>query len=185
MQKQKESLILYLPVAGLVLLVLLLYLPLIPVLFGLPFMDKTTMLLTFAIAVFAAIEGYSTFSRTSMELKREKIEDARNELEKAYGPIYTLLNKVRGASQTKDSFWLDFDERKRLDEIMATYPFMFPPEINALWQDRIRNLGSLLQTTNLKSSDFEGSLGVYLELRNLINEEYARRVKSYRDLLGN
>ena len=110
---QKESWLVYIPILGLVILVLVLYFPQltgysghISVLSDLTFMDKTTLLLTFALASFAAVEGFSTFKRASMESKRDQIEDARNELEKAYGPLYTLLNKP--AKSENSAFWLDF-----------------------------------------------------------------------------
>jgi hypothetical protein len=144
-------------------------------------MDKTTLLLTFALASFAAVEGFSTFKRASSESKRDQIEDARNELEKAYGPLYTLLNKP--AKSENSAFWLDFEERRRINEIIATYPFMFPSQIIKVWQEKIRNLASALETSDLKSAKYEVNLEVYLELRNLINEEYNRRVKNYRELL--
>jgi hypothetical protein len=172
---------------GLIVLILALYSPQIfatpiPVLSQLSFMDKITVLLTFALASFAAVEGYSTFSRVSLEAKWHKIEDARNELEKAYGPLYTLLNKITSSSDDKKGFWLEFDERKKLDDIMATYPFMFPSQINDLWQQKIRKLGSLLGNSDVKSAH-EINLDVYVELRNLINAEYARKVNEYHELL--
>lgn len=185
---QKETWLVYLPILGLVVLVVVLYFPQltgysghISVLSDLTFMDKTTLLLTFALAAFAAVEGFSTFKRGSTESKRHQIEDARNELEKAYGPLYTLLNKP--AKSENSTFWLDFEERRRINEIMATYPFMFPPEIMELWQEKIRKLAPALETSDLKSAKYELNLDVYLELRNLINEEYNKRVKNYRELL--
>jgi hypothetical protein len=185
---RKETLLIYLPFLGLIILVFVLYIPQltgysghISVLSDLTFMDKTTLLLTFALASFAAIEGFSTFKRASTEAKRHQIEDARNELEKAYGPLYTLLNKTTKVESS--GFWLDFDERRRINEIMATYPFMFPQRITDIWQQKIRNLRGELEASDLKSPKYEVYFNVYLEFRNLINEEYNLRVKSYRDLL--
>jgi hypothetical protein len=68
---------------------------------------------------------------------------------------------------------------------MATYPFMFPSQITELWQHKIRNLASTLDSSDLKSVKYEMNLDVYLELRNMINEEYDLRVKNYRKLLEN
>ncbi len=186
---QKGNWLLSLPFLGLIVLVVVLYIPQltgysghISVLSDLTFMDKTTILLTFALAVFAAIEGFSTFKRASTETKRHQIEDARNELEKAYGPLYMLLNKP--SKSDKDILWLDYDERKRINEIIATYPFMFPAQITEMWQQKIRNLTSTFETPDVKSSKYEVNLDVYKELRNMINEEYTRRVKDYRELLS-
>ena len=184
---QFQRIAIYLPLLGLIVLIFALYSPqifamYIPVLSQLSFMDKITVLLTFALASFAAVEGYSTFMRASMEAKWHKIEDARNELEKAYGPLYTLLNKFTSSSDDKIGFWLEFDERKKLDDIMATYPFMFSSQINDLWQQKIRKLGTLLGNSDIKSVH-EINLDVYVELRNLINVEYARKVNEYHELL--
>jgi len=183
---QKETWLLSLPVLGLIVLIIILYLPQltgysVSFLSGLTFMDKTTILLTFALAIFAAIEGFSTFKRAALEAKRDLVEDARNELEKAYGPLYTLLGKAAGNENS--AFWLDFDERQKINEIIATYPFMFPSQITDLWQQKIRNPVTALEASDLKSAKFEVNLNAYLELRNLINEEYNNRVKNYRDLL--
>ncbi|MGA2524333.1 MAG: hypothetical protein ABSF65_09325 [Candidatus Bathyarchaeia archaeon] len=185
---QKETWLLSLPFLGLIVLVVILYIPQltgysghISVLSDLTFMDKTTILLTFALAVFAAIEGFSTFKRASTEAKRHQIEDARNELEKAYGPLYMVLNKTSNSENT--GFWLDFEERKKIDETIATYPFMFPQQITELWQQKIRKLKSTLDHSNLKSAKYEMNLDAYLELKTMINEEYDRRLGKYRELL--
>ena len=185
---QKGTWLLSVPFLGLIVLVVILYIPQltgysghISVLSDLTFMDKTTILLTFALAVFAAIEGFSTFKRAGMEGKRHQIEDARNELEKAYGPLYTLLNNP--SKSATGTLWLDYDERKRIDEIIATYPFMFPAEVTEMWQQKIRNLTSTFDSHNAKASKYEVNLDVYVELRKMINQEYSVRVKNYRELL--
>ena len=180
---RKEQYFLLLPVLFLVVLTFILTMPGVPVLSGLSFGEKANLLLTFSLAFFAAAEGFSTYRRASMESKRHAIEDARNELEKAYGPLYTLLNKRALGDGEEKSFWLDFEDRRRLDDILATYPFMFPPKIYDLWQEKLRNVESLLGASDFKSGTREVSLGGYLEFRNLINEEYASRVKNYRKLL--
>lgn len=185
---RREKLMIYLPLSGLVVLILILYSPeltgaRIPVLSDLNFDEKTSITLTFSIAVFAAIEGYATFKRAILEENRYLVADARNELEKAYGPLYTLLNKMVPNGRDKSSFWLEFEERRKIDEIMATYPFMFPPQIYSLWQEKIRNLQSQLQSSGLGSVGVGIDLGVYVELKKLINEEYERRVKKYYELI--
>lgn len=178
----------YLPLSGLIAFIIVLYFPEltsthIPVLSDLDFDKKTNLTLTFSIAIFAAIEGYAMFKRAKMEEDRHLISDARNELEKAYGPLYTLLNKVIPPSGGKDSFWLEFEERRKIDEIMATYPFMFPSEIYSLWQEKIRNPELLIHASDTKLTDIGINLGVYVEFRNLVNTEYTRRVKKYQELI--
>ena len=185
---RREQLMIYLPLLGLIAFILLLYSPEltsshIAVLSNIDFEQKTSLTLTFSIAIFAAIEGYATFKRAKMEENRHLIGDARNELEKAYGPLYTILNKTTKNGQGKDNFWLEFEERKKIDEIMATYPFMFSPEVYSFWQEKIRNLQLSIGTTDFQFQNGQIDLGVYVELKKLINEEYDVRVKKYHELI--
>jgi len=60
---------------------------------------------------------------------------------------------------------------------------MFPSQITDMWQQKIRNLASTLETSGIKSPKYELNLDVYKELRNMINEEYTSKVKNYRELL--
>jgi hypothetical protein len=175
---QIERLLVFLPLIGLVVLVIFLYVPQLT----LTFMDKTTILLTFALASFAAVEGFSTYKRASAEIKWHKLEDAKNELEKAYGPLYTILNKSMKSENS--GFWLDFEERGKIDRIIATYPFMFPSNIIDLWQEKIRNLAIKFEPSDYKSGNYDAGFDVYLELKNLVNKEYVNKVKNYRNLLG-
>lgn len=184
----REKLMIYLPLAGLIVFVIILYFPeltsiRVPILSDLDFDKKTNLTLTFSIAIFAAIEGYAMFKRAKMEENRHLINDARNELEKAYGPLYTLLNKCIATGDNKNRFWLEFEERRKIDEIMATYPFMFPSEIYSIWQEKIRNIESQIHASNTKYSNIGIDLEVYMELRNLLNTEYSRRVKKYQELI--
>jgi hypothetical protein len=178
-----------LPLSGLILFILILYSPELtstafPVLSDLKFDQKTNLTLTFSIAIFAAIEGYATFKRAKMEENRHQIGDARNELEKAYGPLYTILNRITREGKDKDSFWLEFEERKRIDEIIATYPFMFPHQIYAFWQEKIRNPQAIFKDSKLEQ--YGGvDLWVYRELGVLINQEYTQRVKKYHEFIEN
>ena len=62
---------------------------------------------------------------------------------------------------------------------------MFSPQIYSLWQEKIRNLQSPIQSSNLDSAGVGIDLGVYVELRKMVNEEYARRVREYGELVEN
>ncbi len=185
---RREKLMIFLPLLGLIVLIFILYFPeltstRVPILSDLNFDQKINLTLTFSIAVFAAIEGYATFKRAKMEENWHLISDARNQLEKAYGPLFTLLNKMAPAGGGKGGFWLEFEDRRKIDEIMATYPFMFPPQIYSLWQEKIRNLQSSVHSAGIAAPSVGIDLGVYVELKKLINEEYARRVREYHELI--
>jgi len=186
---RKQQIFLSLPLAGLLVSFLVLYANdflgvQIPVVSNLNFLEKTSLFAAFAFAAFACVESVSTLDRASFDVKRYRIEDARNELEKAYGPLYSLLNKASVRSNEKKDFWLEYKERKKIDDILATYPFMFSREINSLWQDKICNLESMIETSALNAGKVKINLDAYVELRNMVNEEYARKVRKYHELLG-
>ena len=185
---RREQLMVYAPLLGLITFALILYSPEIttahiPVLSEIGFEQKTDLVLTFSIAIFAAIEGYAMYMRFKMEESQHQVADARNELEKAYGPLFTILNRGSRVGKAKDEFWLEFEDRRKIDEIMATYPFMFSPKVYSFWQEKIRNLQAQIKDSNLDSLDGSIDLKVYVEFGTLINEEYAQRVKRYHDLI--
>jgi hypothetical protein len=184
----KPQMAIIFPMTGLVILIIALFSPQIfstNVAFfsELSFNEKTTIILAYTLTTFAALEGWSIFMTMAIQHKRFLVDDSRNELEKAYGPLYTILNKSSSPDEEKKGFWLDFEERKRIDEIMATYCFMFPAQIYRLWQEKIRNLAAQIENADFGRADLEINLGVYVEFRKLINEEYDRRISSYHELL--
>ena len=129
--------------------------------------DMIDVLLALVIAFFSGVQGYSTLSQVRLAKKRNRIEDLRNELEKAYGPLFTLVNIPDFTS--KKGVLLPAEQKWNMDEIMANHPFMFPPEIYDLWRDKIQPaLPPCL---------------IPLELRDKINRGYTSRVQEYRELL--
>jgi hypothetical protein len=151
----------------------------VPVLSELSFLEKFNTWLVVAIVVFACLESYSTYSQIALEQKRNIIKDARNELEKAYGILFAILNY---RSETEEKF-LNVHESdfKTIDKIMATYVWMFPKETNDLWNKTRRPTPI---PTGLLGSLQEPIHSVSLEFRKKINEEYDLRVKKYYALLG-
>ena len=61
---------------------------------------RTNILLTSAITVFAAVEGYATYRMVELERERRRIEDARNELEKAYGVHFKPAGMIKEMAET-------------------------------------------------------------------------------------
>jgi hypothetical protein len=179
------------PVIGLLIIALLLLMPdiyllifketiRIPPLSDLAYSDKINIMLTFAIAMFAAVEGYSTYTQVVMEDRRNKMESAKDELEKAYAPLYTLLSRFQwGASEYE--VVLEEDDKTHLDQIMAAYPFMFPAEIYEIWHQKIYKMkaGVTVDLSNLTSS-----YAIPREFVEKIAAEYDRRVRRYNEVFG-
>jgi len=134
--------------------------------------------LTNNIALFAIIEGASTYAQYRQNEKRFLIENAKNELEKAYGPLYTILNTISELSSDDKSFILYESDKISLDEIISTFPYMFPSEIYNFWKDNIRDVEWIQMITSpIKWAKLP------IKFRDMINKEYDKRVTSHNKLL--
>jgi len=72
---------------------------------------------------------------------------------------------------------LDEFDKNELDEILSTYPFMFPSEIFEYWRNKIQGIK--------KSRRYGGSShGIPVEFRDMINKEYDVRRIRYNKLIG-
>ncbi len=139
--------------------------------------DKIELSLTFAIACFAGVQ-------TIREIERRKIERLQNELEKAYGPLYGLLNspevkkrqvfvgeiqkKIAGVSVSKE-------EKNELDSIFITYSYMFPKDLFELWVEKVRYLQSHKYDLNERTYYF----AIPTNFKERINEERDHKVQEY------
>lgn len=120
------------------------------------------------------IQGYSAFMQFLSGEIRNKIDDLRNELEKAYGSLYSIL--VNKRTNGKDNqIEVDPDEAKCLEHIMTTCPFMFPKDIQDIWQTDVRSTIRFFKN----SVDF-----ITVEFQERAIEEYDRKIKEYNELVG-
>jgi hypothetical protein len=153
--------------------------------------EKTNVILTTVLATFAVIEGYSTYVKLKMEKKRYAVNSASDELEKAYGPIYTVLSKP--AKQGESTIYLQVSEKLIMDEKLSTYRCMFPANITDYWENNIRKLEPSLSTDVLASarSLMNGHFSyamvdaykIPLEFVDLFTTEYVKRTETLRKLL--
>jgi len=143
----------------------------------LPFISELTyekrieIILTLAIAMFAGIEGYSAYFLYISD--KQKI--IAEELEKVYGPLYSIVSKPGRAGDSnrgESGFVIDLTlkERERLDEIVTTYPHMLPYEIIVEWRIKIR--------------DRELRHVVTEKFKDRILEEYEKRLMDYYEMAG-
>lgn len=157
--------------------------------------DKTNIILTSVLAMFAVIQGYSAYNQVSMEKKRNEIEALSNELEKAYGPIHAILSKP--VRQDENAINLQVSEKLIIDEKLSTYHCMFSANITDYWEKNIRksepNLSTdpLTGSKDLLNSSYSIASGVIdayripLEFVEMFNAEYAKRIAAQRELLTN
>ena len=187
--------VIYLPIIGMAIMFCILLSPeiltliyqtttYVPVISNLQYSERFNILLASAITIFTLVGSYSTYMQVVSTRERNSIEDARNELEKAYGPLYSILNfpeGVEGKSQEK-SLNLTYEEFKTIDEITAVYPWMFPEEIIDLWK-KTRKATQFLINKGWADIGQETVYEVSLEFRDKVNQEYLFRVQIYNKLL--
>lgn len=140
------------------------------------------ILFSFSVVLFSSVQYRS-------ERKRNKIIDLRNELEKAYGPLYSLFNPLfmeswgiitEGEGIEITSIDLDETGKEKLDFILSNYPFMFKPEIYHYWREHLQDPARARTENNSKRIIFI----IEKKFINMIYEEYHKRLEKYNNLLG-
>ena len=136
--------------------------------------NRINLWLTFNIAIFGAVEGYSTWVQSALFNKRNKIEDLRNELEKAYGPLYTIVNL--GEDRNNKPLRIKFQDKKKIDSIFSRFPFMIPSQTYEYWKKKIQPLKEEFPT-------YSEHCLIPLKFKNMINTEYEIKYDKYNKLL--
>jgi hypothetical protein len=133
------------------------------------YVNLTTIVLTIVIALFAAVQGWTSYGQYTLQKQITMQEKATNELEKAYGPLHTLLNNP--SKIDANGIILNVNEKVQLDLIVSTYPFMFPREIKEYWRDNVQRKVVIVAEYH-----------VPFEFRKKVNTEYDSRIKRYEKL---
>jgi hypothetical protein len=163
-----------------IILIILTFFLYVPDLLGYPLItvvDKTNIILTATIAMFAIIQGIATFNQYELQNREILVENAKNELEKAFGPLYTILNCP--ISETETYIRMSRDTKIQLDSILSTYPFMFTDEIRGIWKEKVQRILPV-QEIGLSVRFYQ----IPIEFRNSVNKEYEKRLQKYKQLLG-
>jgi len=162
----------------------------VPDLLGKPILsisEKINIFLTEVIAIFAIIEGYSTYVQVQLYKRTNQIDSARLELKEAYGPILSMINSPKETA--KQHIILDERNKSKMDEIISTYSFMFPKEIIDYWNKNIKDLEIKLGTMGRKQliPNFNFGYNEYhipIEFVQMMKIEYSKRVERFNKLLS-
>jgi hypothetical protein len=155
--------------------------------------EKTNIVLTFVIAMFAVIEGYSAYSQVKLEKKKYAVQSISDELEKAYGPINAILSKY--VKHNEKAIVISLSEKAILDEKLSSYRCLFSSEIIDYWEKNIRKMEISWETNllsfarNLGNPNFANSeMEVYkipIEFVNMFSTEYRKKIEKQREILTN
>ena len=140
------------------------------------------------LAVVATLIGVflGWFLSNQTQKRTLKISEIKNELEKAYGILYSIVSKpeefvkVDGGNELR--VVVSKEEKMELDRILRRYPHMFPLGIIVLWRTEIRNLEPFrtIRGYNLAKDYF----GIPVKFKEGITEEYNQRLEEYYKITG-
>jgi hypothetical protein len=102
--------------------------------------DQINFFLSSTIALFAFIEGFSTYLQVRMDKDRNRLQQIRDELEKVYGPLYGIFNTKPEYKTARAFIFINAEEKRRIDRIFVNYPFLIVPLTLSVWQNHIESL---------------------------------------------
>jgi len=108
--------------------------------FGLTLGEEINFLLSSVIAVFAFVEGLSTYLQVRLEKDKNRLQEIKDELEKVYGPLYSIFNKKTEYIQEKEFVFINSDEKSKVDGIIVSFPFLLEPIMLNVWRNFIERL---------------------------------------------
>lgn len=152
-----------------------------------------------AFVLIGVLGGWFLATRTQKRML--KTSEIRNELEKAYGTLYSIVSrpeemvKVDGGEERR--VVIPDEEKKELDRILMSYPHMFPNEIVVLWRTQISDL-KYFRTSHEIGLESHPSLqaipsvrtryirwfGIPLKFKDKIIELYEQRLQEYYKTTG-
>lgn len=136
-----ESLAKFLPwIAVILIIIFLVFFSILVRCYGLALGDGVNSFLSSVIAVFAFVEGFSTYLQVRQEKDRIRLQEIRDELEKVYGPLYSIFYDKPEYKKAKEFIFINSDEKSRIDNIMIAFPFLLEPLMLDIWHEHIRNL---------------------------------------------
>jgi len=164
-------------------------------------MDELGWIFSPVFTLIGVFLGWFLSKRTQKNML--KVSEIRNELEKAYGPLYSIVSrpeeivKVDDKETEEKRVVISREEKKELDRILISYPHMFPQEIVVLWRTQIRDLESFrisheielashptLQVFPNVRTKYIDWFGIPLEFKDKIEKEYERRIEDYYKTTG-
>jgi len=152
------------------------------------FQTRINFSLTIVIGGFAIIEAISTYMQLRITDTKNRIDDLRIELEKAFGPLYSIIKNMYSIEQGSEigshtevfAFQYE-DDKEKVDDIFLKYPYFFSPQLNNFWDLNLKNLTS---DSGEQYKDYELSIAEYSQFKELVFSSYTEKMKEYWKLVG-
>lgn len=107
---------------------------------GMALGDRINFFLSSAIALFAFVEGLSTYLQATMEKDKNRIVEVRDELEKVYAPLYSIFSSKWTHVHEKEIIIINAVDKDKVDNIIRSYPFLVQPIMLNIWRAEIERL---------------------------------------------
>lgn len=146
------------------------------------------ILAAFASGLIGVSLGWFLARRT--QGKMLKASEIRNELETAYGTLYSIVSRPEEMVEVNEGHELRVvvseEEKEEIDEILTRYPHMFPYEIVVFWRTEIRELAPCEQifVSGPEPLIIRDEFGIPLEFKDKIIGEYEKRLEEYYKTIG-
>lgn len=141
---------------------------------------------SFASGLIGVLLGWFVANRS--QRKMLKSSEIRNELEKAYGPLYSIVSSspeemVKVDEGDERRVVVSREEKQKLDRILMSYPHMFPYKIVVLWRTKIRGLTAHRHLV-VGEKIVDAFYGISLKFKEEIIKEYEQRLEEYYKTTG-
>lgn len=151
----------------------------LPIIYGreviIPIFSQISLEGRFTIVISSSVILFSSAQYRS-ERKRNKIIDLRNELEKVYGPLFTLLQDYIEWVEAVGEPTMSLGQASILNEKFQTYPHIISTELYYHWKEAI-----ITQNPRMEGRDY---YMIDTQFVADILNEYEVKVNIYRKLVG-
>jgi len=139
-------------------------------------------------AILGVVVGYYLSRSEQRRLFRARMLD--RSLEKVYGPAFSIVEKpeakvsfVEGSREPGIMLWEN--EYNGLWEAMMNYPHLLTDEIRQYWLANLKDLRARpMETDQYGKTEHSTYYPIRPEFREMVRQEYNRRLKEYRKLTG-
>ena len=147
-------------------------------------MDELTWISGPVFALVGVFLGWILSNQT--QKKMLKVAQTRNELEKAYGTLYSILSKpeemVKVKTGSEAKVVVSRMEKTELDRILMSYPYVFPQRIVVIWRTEIRDVEPCRFLTVGRETQF--FYGIPVRFKEEVSREYQQRLEEYYKMTG-
>jgi hypothetical protein len=102
--------------------------------------DRINLFLSSVIALFAFVEGLSTYIQTTLEKDKNRLNELRDELTKTYAPLYSIFSTNWTHVHEKEIIVINETDKNKIDRIIRSHPFLIEPILLEICRKEVERL---------------------------------------------